>query len=75
MKPKGLIDLSCAYVYAVDDSLFDRSFCFQIVEKALPCLATVTYLCAGCLDSVQVRIDASCGTEALRENAGEGRGR
>ncbi|XP_037079065.1 ras GTPase-activating protein 1-like [Pollicipes pollicipes] len=53
MKPKGLIDLSCAYVYPVDDSFFDRSFCFQIVEKALPCLATVTYLCAGCADSIQ----------------------
>ena len=59
MKPKGLMDLSCAYVYPVDDSLFDRSFCFQIVEKALPCLATVTYLCAGCQDSMQVQVPAS----------------
>ncbi|XP_043221540.1 ras GTPase-activating protein 1-like isoform X2 [Amphibalanus amphitrite] len=58
MKPKGLMDLSCAYVYPVDDSLFDRSFCFQIVEKALPCLATVTYLCAGCQDSMQDWVSA-----------------
>lgn len=45
-KPKGLIDLSCAYLYQVHDSLWERPFCFQIVEKALPCLATTTFLCA-----------------------------
>lgn len=45
-KPKGLIDLSCAYLYQVHESLFERPFCFQIVERALPCLATITYLCA-----------------------------
>lgn len=43
-KPKGLIDLSCAYLYQVHDSLWERPFCFQIVERALPCLATVTFL-------------------------------
>lgn len=43
-KPKGLIDLSCAYMYQVHDSFFEKRFCFQIVERALPCLATVTYL-------------------------------
>ncbi len=26
------------------DSFFDKKFCFQLVERALPCLATVTYL-------------------------------
>lgn len=45
-KPKGLIDLSCAYLYQVHESLFERPFSFQIVERALPCLATITYLCA-----------------------------
>lgn len=45
-KPKGLIDLSCAYLYAVHESFFDKRFCFQLVERALPCLATVTYLAA-----------------------------
>lgn len=45
-KPKGLIDLSCAYLYQTHESLWDRPYCFQIVERALPCLATVTFLCA-----------------------------
>ena len=43
-KPKGLIDLSCAFLYTVHESYFDKRHCFQLVEKALPCLATVTYL-------------------------------
>jgi len=45
-KPKGLIDLSCAYMYTVHESFFDKRFCFQLVERALPCLATVNYLAA-----------------------------
>ena len=45
-KPKGLIDLSCAFLYTVHESFFDKRHCFQLVEKALPCLATVTYLSA-----------------------------
>ncbi|XP_026463003.1 ras GTPase-activating protein 1 [Ctenocephalides felis] len=44
-KPKGLIDLSCAYLYQVHESLWERPFCFQMVERALPCLATITHLC------------------------------
>ena len=32
-KPKGLIDLSCAYMYAVHESFFDKRFCFQLVER------------------------------------------
>ncbi|KAJ9580394.1 hypothetical protein L9F63_003948 [Diploptera punctata] len=52
-KPKGLIDLSCAYLYQVHDSVFDRPHCFQLVERALPCLATTTYLCANTADSAQ----------------------
>uniref|UniRef100_A0A034VMS3 Ras GTPase-activating protein 1 n=2 Tax=Bactrocera dorsalis TaxID=27457 RepID=A0A034VMS3_BACDO len=45
-KPKGLIDLSCAYLYQCHESLWERPYCFQIVERALPCLANNTYLCA-----------------------------
>ncbi|XP_048484401.1 ras GTPase-activating protein 1 isoform X2 [Plutella xylostella] len=45
-KPKGLIDLSCAYLYQVHESLWDREFCFQLVERALPCLSTHTHLAA-----------------------------
>ncbi|XKL62004.1 hypothetical protein PGB90_001837 [Kerria lacca] len=52
-KPKGLVDLSCAYLYLVDDSVFDRPYCFQLVERALPCLATITYLSAGSLELYQ----------------------
>ena len=50
-KPKGLIDLSCAYLYQVHESLWDRPCCIQIVERALPCLATVTFLCANSQES------------------------
>ncbi|KAG8224112.1 hypothetical protein J437_LFUL001806 [Ladona fulva] len=57
-KPKGLIDLSCAYLYQVHDSVFDRPHCFQLVERALPCLATITYLCANSADSSQDWISA-----------------
>ena len=32
-KPKGLIDLSCAYMYMVHESFFDKRFCFQLVER------------------------------------------
>ncbi|XP_011503859.1 PREDICTED: ras GTPase-activating protein 1 [Ceratosolen solmsi marchali] len=45
-KPKGLIDLSCAYLYQVHESVFDRPHCLQLVERALPCLSTITYLSA-----------------------------
>ncbi|XP_046400706.1 ras GTPase-activating protein 1 isoform X2 [Ischnura elegans] len=57
-KPKGLIDLSCAYLYQVHDSVFDRPHCFQLVERALPCLATITYLCANSADLSQDWISA-----------------
>ncbi|XP_071447289.1 ras GTPase-activating protein 1 isoform X2 [Hetaerina americana] len=57
-KPKGLIDLSCAYLYQVHDSVFDRPHCFQLVERALPCLATITYLCANSADISQDWISA-----------------
>uniref|UniRef100_T1JFR2 Ras GTPase-activating protein 1 n=1 Tax=Strigamia maritima TaxID=126957 RepID=T1JFR2_STRMM len=52
-KPKGLIDLSYTSMYMVDDSFFDRPNCFQLVERALPCLSTVHYLCAAKPDLAQ----------------------
>ncbi|XP_022919316.1 ras GTPase-activating protein 1 [Onthophagus taurus] len=57
-KPKGLIDLSCAYLYQVHDSLWERQYCFQIVEKALPCISTVTHLAAPSLEECQEWINA-----------------
>ncbi|KAH7963331.1 hypothetical protein HPB52_020632 [Rhipicephalus sanguineus] len=52
-KPKGLIDLSYSYLYMVHDSLLERPNCFQIVERALPCISTVYYLCASSSDVVR----------------------
>ncbi|KAI4459249.1 ras gtpase-activating protein [Holotrichia oblita] len=57
-KPKGLIDLSCAYLYQVHDSLWERPYCLQIVERALPCLATVTHLAAPSQDDCLKWINA-----------------
>ncbi|CAG2112838.1 unnamed protein product [Medioppia subpectinata] len=45
-RPKGIVDLNYSYVYGCHDSLFDKQHCFQVVERALPCLSTVYYLCA-----------------------------
>jgi len=53
-KPKGLVDLGCAYLYPLHDSFFDKPYCLQLVERALPCLATVSYLCAPSQDEFQV---------------------
>ena len=63
-KPKGLIDLSCAYLYQVHDSFFEKRFCFQLVEKALPCLATVTYL--ACEDSGEYEVRETIGKAAAK---------
>lgn len=52
-KPKGLIDLSYSSLYMVHDSFFERPNCFQLVERALPCLSTVYYLCASNQDLAQ----------------------
>lgn len=57
-KPKGLIDLSCAYLYQVHDSLWERPYCLQLVERALPCLATVTHLAAPSADECQEWVNA-----------------
>ena len=53
-KPKGLVELSYSYLYLVHDSLFERPFCFQLVERALPCISTHHYLCAENVDEAQV---------------------
>lgn len=53
MKPKGLIQLSYTFLYMVHDSLFERPNCFQLVERALPCMSVVYYLCASSADLAQ----------------------
>ncbi|CAG0896577.1 unnamed protein product [Darwinula stevensoni] len=53
LKPKGLIDLSCTYLYMMHESLLERPNCFQLVERALPCLATTTYLSCSSTEDVQ----------------------
>ncbi|VVC99599.1 unnamed protein product, partial [Leptidea sinapis] len=57
-KPKGLIDLSCAYLYQVHESLWEREFCFQLVERALPCLSTHTFLSAATSGELRAWLDA-----------------
>ncbi|XP_054709957.1 ras GTPase-activating protein 1-like [Uloborus diversus] len=57
-KPKGLIELNYTYLYMVHDSLFERPNCFQLVERALPCISTVYYLCASSPDLTQEWIQA-----------------
>ncbi|KAK5650860.1 hypothetical protein RI129_001889 [Pyrocoelia pectoralis] len=57
-KPKGLIDLSCAYLYQVHDSLWERPHCLQLVERALPCLATVTHLAAPSTEECQAWVNS-----------------
>ncbi|KAF9413307.1 hypothetical protein HW555_008423 [Spodoptera exigua] len=57
-KPKGLIDLSCAYLYQCHESLWEREFCFQLVERALPCLSTHTFLAANSASEERAWLDA-----------------
>ncbi|CAG9566231.1 unnamed protein product [Danaus chrysippus] len=57
-KPKGLIDLSCAYLYQVHESLWEREFCFQLVERALPCLSTHTFLAAASAGELRAWLEA-----------------
>lgn len=60
VKPKGLVDLSYTYLYPVHDSLFERPFCFQLVERTIPCISTYYYLSAESAESALVRITLSC---------------
>lgn len=53
-KPKGIVDLSVSGFYPVHDSLHDRSHCFQLVERAIPCISTAYHLSAENLDTLQV---------------------
>jgi len=45
-KPKGLIDLSCAYMYMVHESFFDKRFCFQLVERQSSIIELIAYFAA-----------------------------
>ncbi|GAB6026339.1 hypothetical protein CHUAL_012542 [Chamberlinius hualienensis] len=74
-KPKGLIDLSYTSLYVVHDSFFERPNCFQLVEKALPCLSTVYYLCASTPDLAQEWIQAIrpyCSQQMLKKAVNSG---
>lgn len=51
------INISLGF-FQVHDSVFDRPHCFQLVERALPCLATITYLAAPNSESAQDWINA-----------------
>ncbi|UYV75983.1 RASA1 [Cordylochernes scorpioides] len=57
-KPKGLVELSYSYLYMVHDSLFEKPNCFQLVERALPCISTIHYLCAMSADLAQEWVTA-----------------
>lgn len=35
-RPKAIVHLSYSALYMVHDSLFDKPFCFQLVERTLP---------------------------------------
>lgn len=61
IRPKGLIDLSYSYLYIVHESLFGKPYCFQLVEKTLPCISTMHFICAADQEVYQVReIGISC---------------
>lgn len=53
-RPKGLVDLNYSFLYLVHDTLFERSNCFQLVERPLPCMSTVYYMCSPSYDILQV---------------------
>ncbi|XP_015790236.1 ras GTPase-activating protein 1 isoform X2 [Tetranychus urticae] len=57
-RPKGLVDLNYSFLYLVHDSLFERPNCFQLVERPLPCMSTVYYLCAPSYEILQEWIQA-----------------
>ncbi|XP_027205911.2 RAS p21 protein activator vap isoform X2 [Dermatophagoides pteronyssinus] len=52
-RPKSIVHLSYSALYMVHDSLFDRSNCFQLVERTLPCISTIYYLSASDQDQAQ----------------------
>jgi Ras GTPase-activating protein 1 len=58
VKPKGLVDLSYTFLYPVHDSLFDRTFCFQLVERTIPCISTYYYLSADSAESAMEWVQA-----------------
>ena len=58
VRPKGLIDLSFSYLYLVHESLFDKPYCVQLVEKALPCISSVHFICFPNLETMQEWVQA-----------------
>ncbi|CAG0885228.1 unnamed protein product [Cyprideis torosa] len=74
-KPKGLIDLACAHLYPVHFSLLEREHVFQLVERAIPCLATTTYLQADTPEAMQdwmTAIRPLCSAQNIRAPRVEG---
>ncbi|KOB73790.1 Ras GTPase-activating protein 1, partial [Operophtera brumata] len=45
-------------LYFVHESLWEREFCFQLVERALPCLSTHTFLSANSANEERAWLDA-----------------
>lgn len=58
-RPKGLVDLNYTFFYLVHDTLFERPNCFQLVERPLPCMSTVYYMCSPSYDILQVILSLS----------------
>lgn len=46
-RPKAIVHLAYSALFMVHDSLFDRPYCFQLVERTLPCISTIYYLSSG----------------------------
>ncbi|XP_074594177.1 RAS p21 protein activator vap isoform X2 [Brevipalpus obovatus] len=57
-RPKGLVDLNYSFLYLVHDTLFERPNCFQLVERPLPCMSTVYYMCSSSYDILQEWVQA-----------------
>ena len=46
-------NVTCYGCFQVHETVFDRPHCFQLVERALPCLSTITYLSAPTSETAQ----------------------
>ncbi|XP_054153029.1 ras GTPase-activating protein 1-like [Oppia nitens] len=76
MRPKAIVDLNYSCVYSCHDSLFDRQHVFQVVERALPCLATAHFLAAPDSDTTRqwVRsVGSLCRQQSSSESSSESR--
>lgn len=54
LDPKVLLIWIIVFLYLVHDTLFERPNCFQLVERPLPCMSTVYYMCSSSYDILQV---------------------